>query len=189
MKYFYLLFCIFIVGSISAQRAEQKINDTIITWKSNYLLTWNDFQGDPGKNVYARAQTSYKIEIVPRNVLVDSEDNIQGVEKLTVEAQFYKKKSFKALSNYTASLLRHEQLHFDIAELYARKIRARFTELKAAKEAKFSLYWENYSVLWKECRALQKEYDTTTNHGRELYINKKWDATIKQELELLAKFE
>jgi hypothetical protein len=189
MKYVYLIFCIFITGLLSAQSQKEQVNDTIIVWQADFLLTWNDFQGKPGENVYARAQTSYKIEIVPREVLVDEEDNIQGFEKLTVEAQFYKKKSFKALSNYTASLLRHEQLHFDIAELFARKIRARFTELKEENEAKFSLYWEHYSALWMECRKLQKEYDTTTNHGRELFINKKWETTIQQELELLAEFK
>ncbi len=189
MKYYYLFICFFIVGSISSQSVKQNINDTIISWKSDYLLTWNDFQGEPGEFEFARVQTSYKIEIVPSNVLVDEEDNIQEYEKLTVEAQFFRKKSYTALSDYSASLLRHEQLHFDIAELFARKIRARFTELKAAKEAKFSLYWENYSTLWKECRKLQKEYDSTTNHGRELFVNKKWETTIKQELELLAEYE
>ena len=62
MKYFHLFFCMFIVGSISAQSAEEKDNKSIISWKTDYLLTGGDFQGDPGKNVYARAQTSYKIE-------------------------------------------------------------------------------------------------------------------------------
>ena len=84
-------------------------------------------------------------------------------------------------------LLKHEQLHFDIAELFARKIRRKFKEIQNNREARFSIYWESYNVIWKECRELQKRFDSETNHGRDLNANYIWSIKLKDELSQLEK--
>lgn len=147
-------------------------NDTVITWNKSYKLKWEDFSGKLNPNVFAYAVTSYKIDIIPENVSVDSNDTILNYQDLDVQANFYKNQSWTVSKDL--DLLSHEQLHFDIAELYARKIKARFSELKALKEKRFSVYWNEYSMLWKACRQLQKEYDIETNHGAKKTENDEW---------------
>jgi hypothetical protein len=80
-------------------------------------------------------------------------------------------------------------LHFDIAEVYARKIREKFSSLKAQNEARFSVYQKEYNILWTECRDYQKLYDEQTDHGRKLLINGYWIKGIQDELEALIEFQ
>ncbi|MDC8005660.1 DUF922 domain-containing protein [Aureisphaera galaxeae] len=167
--------------------AQEKVPDSVVVWNPTKKLMWTDFQGEVGKYDFGRASTSYKIVIVPETVLVDEDDRIQGYEKMTAKAHFYKTTSWTATQNY--QVLVHERLHFDIAELFARKVRKRFAELKAEKEARFSVYYKEYNAIWKECRSLQKQYDSETNHGRNLKENEEWATLVNEELELFKAFE
>jgi hypothetical protein len=177
MSAFRLLFILLVLANYSFSQENNAItNDTIIPWNKSYKLKWEDFRGELNPNVFAYAVTSYKIDIIPEHVSVDAHDNILNYQDLDVRANFYKNQSWTVSKDL--ELLNHEQLHFDIAELYARKIRDRFSELKALKEKRFSMYWNAYSKLWNACRQLQKNYDLETNHGAKKSENDKWVAKI-----------
>jgi len=167
--------------------AQHSATPTYITWSENYQVQWNDFQGPADENYVLAALTSYKIDWKPEAVMVDENDQIQGYENITVVANFYKNSSWHSTSS--SHILEHERLHFDIAELCARKIRKRFSELKKGKQATFSVYQQAFTLFWKECRALQKRYDRETNHGGAVEINKKWQRQIWNELKLLDQFK
>lgn len=154
--------------------------DETITWNIDQQLKWEDYMGKLDPEVFANAKTSYKIEFVPENVLVDEHDRMPNYKKVTVVARFYKKYSWSVSRD--TELLKHEQLHFDIAELFARKIRKRFSELKAKAESRFSIYYSEYKVLWAECRAYQRRYDQETNHGVNIQKNKEWVKLVQKEL-------
>ena len=79
-------------------------------------------------------------------------------------------------------LLKHEQLHFDIAELFCRKINLKFRELQSNNIKNFDTYQNAYSSLWNECRKYQKEYDFETYHGFFKDTNNEWILKIKSEL-------
>ena len=177
---------IFIGSPLIAQMPPAQVPDSVIAWNAANKLSWADFSGPIDMNVIAAASTSYKIEVLPQEVMVDEQDNIQNVEQLTVQAWFFKNQSWR--STNTLSILHHEQLHFDIAELFARKIRKRFAELKAAGQAKFSVYWDAYQLYWKACRRYQNQYDSQTNHGDKVPINKQWEERIAAELQELDAF-
>jgi hypothetical protein len=163
-----------------AQSSISVANDSILVWKEQVRLTWNDFKGPKNVDYFGRAQTSHKIEILPTNVMVDENNRIQGYENLTVEAHFYK---YKSWSNTTSlNVLKHEQLHFDIAELFARKIKRKFDELKVRNEANFEVYWGEYSKLWSKCRSYQIQYDSDTKHGNNKDRNVFWYNKIASEL-------
>ncbi len=185
MKIFWFLL-LFTTGAFS-QNAFDNSNLNTIVWNHNEKLEWKDFTGILAPNLFGNALTSYKIEIVPENVLVDAEDNIQGYENLTVIAKFYKDKSWTI--SQTEDLLAHEQLHFDIAELYARRIRKKFSELKNIKEKRFSVYALAYEHLWQECRQYQKTYDSETKNGILKEENVIWINKIKQEILDLDRFK
>lgn len=119
MKLYWIIFLFTTV--VLSQNTDDEYESNKIIWNQDKKLEWKDFTGVLDPNLFGNALTSYKIEIIPENVLVDAEDNIQNYENLTVVAKFYKDKSWA--TSRTDGLLAHEQLHFDIAELYARKIR------------------------------------------------------------------
>ncbi|GAA4282323.1 DUF922 domain-containing protein [Gaetbulibacter aestuarii] len=151
-----------------------------IPWSKDTRLQWEDFQAEPNLNIIGYAQTSYKIEILPRNILVDENNNIQNPNVLKAEAHFYKNESwvFKKDDN----LLAHEQLHFDIAALFAFKIRKEFSKLSKNKIRGFDTYLRVYKDLWRACDVLQKKYDRETNHGLNWDKNKIWIDTITGQL-------
>ncbi len=115
------------------------------------------------------------------------EDNIQNYENLTVVAKFYKDKSW--VTSRTDGLLAHEQLHFDIAELYARKIRKKFSELKSVNEQRFAVYASAYELLWQECREYQKMYDSQTKNGILTEENNIWINKVLNEIMELNEFK
>ena len=163
------------------------LRDSIIEWNHNQKLSWNDFLDKPDDNIIADALTSYKIEVIPSNVIVDEQDRIQNYHELSVKANFYKYHSWSI--EKTKELLKHEQLHFDIAELYARKMRKEFVKMQNKNESRFESYLNCYNQLWKECRKLQQEYDFETNHGRLKEMNLKWINKITNELEKLDNYK
>ena len=167
-----LVLCLSIPIKIRAQ--------STIEWSRDYKLKWSDFKAEADTTILAFANTVYKIEILPTNVSVDSNNHIQNYEALTAVAQFYTKLSW--VYEEDDNLLKHEQLHFDIAELYARKLRIEFGKLKQEKIANFNTYSAAYNKLWTECKALQMKYDSETNHGILIEQNQKWENDIIHKL-------
>src|SRR4051794_36615867 len=85
-----------------------------IKWSSGVKLKWDDFQGKPDSGSSYKAMTTTAIRTVP------NEFNDEVVDYDFVCA-FNKKDSWKKIE--TDALLKHEQLHFDIAELATRNLR------------------------------------------------------------------
>lgn len=162
MRLAVLLILFFSVQSIFAQ--DRLVNsENVLQWQERYRLRVEDFK-KPRKANDSYSYTAYKIEFYPSEVLVDANDYVKGYENLTVVAEFHMDKSHFN-PEYEAEYLPFEQLTFDIAELYARKIRKRFVELKAKQERRFSMYNYEYNLLWKACLNYQSEFSKASNNG------------------------
>lgn len=169
---YFLIISLSIAKNLNAQ--------STIEWSKDRKLIWSDFKAIPNEEMLGYALTAYKIEIIPSDVLVDLNDNVQNYQSLTVVANFYSDHSWVyEKSDY---LLLHEQLHFDIAGLYAYKMRIEFGKLKKQKIANFDSYFEVYQKLWTECRETQKAYDKETIHGQLVEENNDWINKIAKEL-------
>jgi hypothetical protein len=154
-----------------------------IEWSKEKKLMWSDFKGNADEDILAYALTAYKIEILPSDVSVDSDNNIKDYAALTVVANFYSNHSWvHTKSDY---LLGHEQLHFDIAGLYAYKMRTEFEKLKKQNVANFDSYALVYAQLWAECRKTQEAYDDETKHGQRVEENDNWIEKISKKIDLL----
>lgn len=175
----------FLLAFCNAFSQDKAVNSQyVIQWQEGYKLHVSDFEKKRDSND-SYAFTAYKIEFYPSEVIVDLNDYIQGYEKLTVVAEFHTYKSYLH-PEYADVFLEHEQLTFDIAELFARNIRKRFEELKLKKERRFSAYNYEYNVLWNACKQYQLEFNKDTNNGWD--SNEKivqWRKKIDQELKLL----
>ncbi len=100
---------------------------TPIAWDVSRKLAWEDFKGKPFKTAWAAATTASGISYE-----YTGRETKGGYElEFSVGAYFYPEKSWYQPHLCDALVLSHEQLHFDISELFARKLRK---QLVAARQ-------------------------------------------------------
>lgn len=156
--------------------------DEIISWSKERKLTWADYKGKPKKR-FAAASTVYSLG---RKVITES----NGTTAAQINAYFYCEDSWKKDDWISESVLRHEQGHFDIVEMFARKFRKKLSEMvffsaKEAEEKVESLYQE----INKEMDVFQDKYDDETNGSMDAEGQRRWSSTIDKEILSLEKFE
>jgi hypothetical protein len=170
------LFASKIVFRITGNKPVIQETDTIY-WSKERKLTWKDFKGDPTSNYYAaQSNCAFAQSIEPQ-----TEGNA-GVIYIYVRAALLKKGSWVRKDQASDEVLRHEQLHFDIAEWQVRKLR------KSLNEADLSLdnYEETVSKIsnaaWDEYNRMQAAYDTETKHGTIEAEQVKWNKMVADGL-------
>lgn len=150
-----------------------------LAWNENQKLTWNDFKGNPVKTSRNEAMTDSGMTI---GLECDGSNT-----KVEVKSFFNPTKSWTK-DKESAWLLAHEQLHFDITELFVRKLRqrlARFgTDCQELNRHIEAFYNENY----REFVAYQERYDRETKHSTDEEAQKRWQLKVAQELALLREF-
>ena len=140
----------------------------LIEWSNDRKLTWNDFQGQAETNSVNAALTSSSIKI-------DFGYNRSGFT-YTIRCLFNKQRSWGRVKN--EYILAHEQGHFDIAEIHARKLH------KALRAYRFNSRTVNedisaiYDRIMKEHNAFQSTYDEETDHSRLPEKQREWLGNI-----------
>jgi hypothetical protein len=88
-----------------------------------------------------------------------------------------------------AQLLNHEQLHFDLAQLAARKLQGRFEALKTAcAEPDGRLDVETaIADVDRDLQEQQSRYDRETDHGLNAAAQERWTRTVRRQLGLPAR--
>lgn len=173
------IFLLCLAGSVSAQLSKRQAGDTLL-WKAEVPLTRQDFQAK--RSVHGKNIPAYTSSAI---YLYQKDDN--GSLNFYVEAIFLKSESYmKEESVYT---LKHEQLHFDITELYARKIRQQiaatdFTKVRDVVKEIQKIYNRSTSDWQKE----ENRYDSETQHGINAATQKIWNENIARQLEDLEGF-
>lgn len=152
--------------------------DTIY-WNANRKLTWEDFKGRPDKttNLLAMTQAGIGYEVACNN----------GDLKLKIYCYFNVKKSWTKETG-SDDLLRHEQVHFDITELYTRILRKKVSELIDPCGKDIKELDKAYSSIFKACADRQDDYDRESEHSLNDAQQKIWEEKIASELKALEKF-
>ena len=158
-------------------------NDSIL-WNENYKFTWEDFKAEPRAQVDAVALTVSGISF--SYSLSQNNDGDYQYETF-VEAHFYPEKSWYKPEVSNGHILLHEQLHFDLTELYARKLRKRIAETKFSENIRAELNQLNDDIN-KELEMAQNKYDLETNHSINIEAQKQWEDFITSELKKLEAF-
>jgi len=150
-----------------------------LEWNEFYEISWENFKGNPDVNSKADAATSVAILAKPY---------ISGKKiNYTVYALFNQNKSWARNTN--DRLLEHEKLHFDIAELYARKIRKKVAQLQKSNETEIGTYKKAVHQLLEESNQADLKYDLETLHGALKQKQEKWAAQLEKELVELEEFK
>jgi hypothetical protein len=153
-----------------------------VTWNEKTKLTWADFKAPPSLTSNAVAVTASGITF--GYAVKTSGERIVDFST-TVEAHFYPNKSWYIKEKGNPHVLAHEQLHFDITELYARQFRAQITKLIVNQNVKEQMN-RLHAKINEAVNETQKLYDEQTNHSMNIEMQEEWETTIQIELK---KFE
>ncbi|MBT8236619.1 MAG: DUF922 domain-containing protein, partial [Bacteroidia bacterium] len=97
-----------------------------IVWSADRRLNWSDFKDVSPDSSPVAALTASGISYSFSSM----EQNGEMIADFTVTAFFYPTRSWVQDHLASANILAHEQLHFDITELFARKFRARLAQAR-----------------------------------------------------------
>ncbi len=152
-----------------------------IVWSEDFKLTWAHFQGNAPEDEPEKSARLYV-------GLYIEESTLGRFPEFIVFARIYPVKSW---SRDTTSniLLMHEKLHFDITELFARKIRKAVIELRDDKVFNVNEYDNVMQMKFAEFASFQDLYDKKTNHGTLILKQIEWNEKISKELDLLSDYK
>lgn len=148
-----------------------------VPWNPNKRLYWKDFKAELPSNAHAAATTAsgisyeFSTRYVENKMIVDYK----------VYAFFYPTKSWYNPKICNEITLVHEQLHFDITELFARKMRTEMAATDFTKNVKAEVK-AIYKRTLRELNNFQNRYDDETNYSRNLEQQKIWIQSIEKEL-------
>jgi len=149
-----------------------------IIWNEDRKLTWADFKGTPSGPHDFVASTNSGVSFS----FSYKERNGVGTVDYTVLSNFYPALSWYRPDKVSTYILEHEQMHFDISELCARKLRKGLADVprdRNFKENSESVYQQSEA----ERRQLQTRYDTESDHSNNREEEYKWRTYIAEQLE------
>ena len=172
------IFFFLLVQSGYSQLSKKMAKDTLI-WKQDSALTKEDFKAKRQGGVPYPAYSAVTLYFYAKDK--------EGSLKFYIEAIFLKSKSYmKEISPYA---LKHEQIHFDIVELYARRMRKRITEKDFTKINNINKeIQKQYEKTWEDIKKEEYKYDKDTEHGMNSAKQQLWNESIEKQLQELAAY-
>lgn len=146
-----------------------------IEWKEHEKLSWELFNGKPAEDSFGDAGTAVKIKAQPHVV--------HGEIYYSVYALFNRKKSW--CKGKSEELLAHEQLHFDIAELTARKVRRAVEQMQDDNISDIKMYNKTIKKILIKSNDFDAQYDKETFHGLVQKKQQEWQENVSEQLSAL----
>lgn len=155
-------------------------DDPCLQWNKNDKLIWTDFMAtapiDPEYGAVTDAGIFYTSSIIADSL------------NLKINACFIRNQSWSITKYETSYALNHEQRHFDIAEINARKFRE--YALKWDGKYNISTYLsEGCESFLRSMNVMQDLYDKETNHSVFRSNQQKWDRKIDSLLNVYSQYE
>ncbi|MFN7704569.1 MAG: DUF922 domain-containing protein [Chryseotalea sp.] len=147
-----------------------------ILWSTSYRLKWSDFAGrvDSSSNWMAGCAASIYVKGFWEN----------GLPNFSVSNSFIRGDAWTK-DTTSVAMLQHEQLHFDIAEIHARKIRRAVALLRQQKVKDIEAYSAEIRKLLQMRNDTDSLYDEQTSHGTYGNQQSEWKQKILKELQAL----
>jgi hypothetical protein len=170
----------------------------IITWSKDYFLTWSDFKAESNPAVFEDVHSTikYRCTWIVNSDTVDNKIKF-FIENITLIVEFHPMLSWVRQSQATSNLLKHEQGHFDLAELLCPKIvksiqdvfdNKKFSTRGQNQEQRKQFAREDSGLMisieiekWeKYLSEKHEEYDKETNYGQIIEKQQEYDNMFKQ---------
>ena len=170
-------------------------NDVVV-WSKSYFLTWSDFKAESNPAVF---EDSHSVINYHYTWTINS-DKINDqilffIENIQLSVDFHPLLSWVRVSQTSEDLLKHEQGHFDLAELVKRenieKLQNKFygkqfptrgqneeQRKQFAKEDSGKMIAEEIEKLDQLLFQKRQEYDAETNFGQNLKKQSEYNLTF-----------
>lgn len=165
-------------GISFSQEKEEKLN-----WQEDRPLTWEDFKAIPDNTESYSANTNSGMSYSWNYSTASG----QPVLEFEVFSNFYPGLSWVKQIENEDYLLAHEQLHFDISELHARKLRKALDEYEIGRSIRQDLK-RIYNSIDAERSAMQNQFDRETSHSENRKAEMQWREFVKKELAKLQNY-
>jgi hypothetical protein len=152
-----------------------------IPWSATRRLTAADFLGRPNSALAASTSSDIKATVGCLDFVFNG----------SAQATFDPNTSWiRDPKHVTEALLRHEQLHFDITEIYARKLRQKMVTFKQTADCgKLQPAFNNLTKgVYAEWGREEARYDQQSNHGLNVAQQAAWEQQVQQKLDQLKEF-
>ncbi|GBL35585.1 hypothetical protein EMGBS15_11800 [Filimonas sp.] len=169
------LFVLLLLEIIGTSFAGNDDRQTIL-WSRNRPLVWSDFQGKLDAKIVAQnpVEGDQVIEDGNRTTIIHTEMDAYCYQQIEFMSKYYGdtvtyevKTLFNVAKSWTNStsdyILNHEQRHFDLGEVYARKLRKYLRDSLTGYES--SVQNKIFTRYINENQEAQKRYDSLTNHS------------------------
>lgn len=161
------------VHTLVTKLAKPKADDEYIPWGTHNRLTWDDFLCAPKSNTDAVASTSTALGIAYQIK--------NGKFTYQITCKFSKNKSWGLVK--TPYILAHEQGHFDITEIFARKLYQALQGYQLNRTSFQSDINAIYEAVVAAKESFQMAYDGQTDHSRNKRKQAEWLERINALLE------
>jgi hypothetical protein len=168
-------------AEISGQMAAREA----LRWSAARPLAWTDFRGTAPSGGMEGAQTAYGLFYGLRCT--------RDVFQFQVTTGFlprdsWVKPSVLASADESRRTLAHEQTHFDLSEVYARRMRRYFAELFRPCDQPLDRWRTVAEKFVRDESSAQDRYDDETRHGLIADRQRTWTADVTDQLKELGKF-
>jgi len=146
-------------------------------WDAHRKLSWDDFRGA------INASTSESAAATHCGIGFKTNTTKPGHQpEIIVYNTFYAEKSWVKSDAKIPSILDHEQGHFDLCEIFTRKLRSRMNNfdfnVPDVKQALMNIY----SEISNEYEKCQQAYERETTHGTNIKEQKRWQQLMASQL-------
>jgi hypothetical protein len=177
------LFVFILLASTTLSFVENN-EDRYLFWKPEARLRWPDFRGHVRVEDEDAASASY-IGFLHQITKCAKGDSMI----LDTRAFFNKSNSWVKIPAVNPSLLSHEQLHFDLAELYSRRFRQAILSVKANERDFIETADSLFRYYAAKSDTIHFDYDLETNHGLNEASQRKWDRIVRNGLLALGQYQ
>lgn len=176
-------FIVIIFLLVFSQNSFSQKNEEKIKWQEDRLLTWDDFKAIPVDSNSYSANTNSGISYAWNYSTASG----KPVLEFEVFSNFYPERSWVREIEDEDYLLAHEQLHFNISELHARKLRKALDEYEIGRNIRQDLK-RLYNTIEAERTAMQDKFDKETAHSENREAEIRWRKFVANELARLKRY-
>lgn len=172
-KVIVLVIVLFISLSFSYKKQVMS-SSNLILWSSDKKLTWDDFLCAPPPKSKFAAVSSLDI----RYKAWTRKDTLF----VSLASKFFRSNSWVYPKSKSSRLLGHEQTHFDILELYCRKLRQYISKTPVKKSEYKKTITDAYNVYYKQYKTYDSLYDQETDFSTRILVQNRWTEKVNKEL-------
>lgn len=159
---------------IRLEKFDPQSRDQRIEWQGSDQLEWTDFRAEPPLSLQNIAAVT--TSLIQYRYMCTGENL-----RFSCKAIFLQDESWVREDSKTRNYLRHEQGHFNITEVFTRKLQATIDKrvYKCEEEAMLEADIEAVLEKWRD---LETRYDKSTKYSLDEKMQKQWVKYIKELL-------